>query len=88
MICIEWIGMVRPRRLVRAAPPQLSFCPAGGALLDVDWGSLLDAVQHTRRNSQQDCQQPPQPTEDFPEPRYNCVIPTGRSIDPLLGFTD
>ena len=30
MICIEWIGMVRPRGLVRAASPQLSFRPAGG----------------------------------------------------------
>ena len=40
--------MVRPRRLVRAAPPQLSFRPAWGALLDVDGGgSLLDADQQT-----------------------------------------
>ena len=45
MICIERIGMVRPRRLVRAAPPQLSFRPAGG-LLDVDRRSVLDADQH------------------------------------------
>ena len=44
MICIERVGMVCPRRLVRAAPPQLSFRPAG-ALLDVDRGSLLDADQ-------------------------------------------
>ena len=48
MICIEWIGMVRPRGLVRAAPPQLSFRPAGGALLGVDRGSLLDADQQPR----------------------------------------
>ena len=27
----------------------------------------------TRHNSQPDCQQPPQPTEGFPEPRYSCV---------------
>ena len=43
--------MVRPRRLVRAAPPQLSFRPAWGALLDVDGGSLLDADQHHRCRS-------------------------------------
>ena len=48
MICIEWIGMVRLRGLVRAAPPQLPFRPAGGALLGVDIGSLLDADQQLR----------------------------------------
>ena len=37
--------MVRPRRLVRAAPPQLSFRPAGG-IIGRRQGSLLDADQH------------------------------------------
>ena len=46
MICIEWIGMVRPRGLVRAAPPQLSFRPAGGHYwTSIGGGSLLDADQ-------------------------------------------
>ena len=38
--------MVRPRRLVRAAPPQLSFRPAGGYYWTSIGGSLLDADQH------------------------------------------
>ena len=37
--------MVRPRGLVRVAPPQLSFRPAGG-IIGRRQGSLLDADQH------------------------------------------
>ena len=51
VICIEWIGMVRPAGWSGCSSSPTVLPSRRGALLDVDRGSLLDADQHPDRLS-------------------------------------